>query len=559
VTEWRTASYSHRVELMAVVAPLLVVIGLQCVSLERESRLGVLVHDSQVRDYLDSVSSLVQQRYRDNVDRMLAIGSEDLIEHRFDAINRHLIDSSDPTIKQAFVGVLEECSCKTQYFDRHRRALSLDTDAATRAAVLRVTVPWRLQQRQILTDRGLLVDEQDPNNRVVYRLVTDDADRIIGVAGVVIDSGYFVSVVAPLMVRQQLDRLPQNLRDNLVVSLHARSGQELFSTDRNGRDDAITEPFAFIFSDLRVSARSRQATARQLAVWHFATRVSISLLMGLVVLAAAVITIRTKRHAARLSQLKTEFVSNVTHELRTPLASIALMGESLRLSRVISAAKVQEYGGRIETESLRLRRSITNVLNIARIESGQRRYSREPLSVEDVVQQALRIVELPLSQKGFVLDYDRALTGLASIEGDGEAVAEAIVNLIDNAVKYSRTSNVIQLRVEQRDGWVAISIADQGTGIAMTDQARIFDAYQRAGGDSVERISGTGLGLAIIKHTVEAHHGRVVVASQLGVGSTFTLLFPCIAADASAARRCRTPVSEPPPPRVGDLTDVTIA
>ncbi len=522
------------VVLLVIGLPVLMIVGTQYLTLSRLQQVSMLSYESQLRGYLDNVSLDLQVAYRDATERALAISADAVQQRRFDEIGDHFRQSAQPSIKQIFVGVVEDCSCKTQYFDPQRGSLSLETDASIKAAVLRVSVPWRLQQGRMLTQSELLVDRQDPNNRILYRVVADSAHRIIGVTGVVIDMPYFLNTQLPALVQRHLQRLPDDLRTRLIVTA-TRSGGEVIYASAAGerRGDSMTSPLGLAFDDLRLGVGSQRDTMQQLAAANLREQMAVSVLMCIVILIGVGLTIRTERRSARLSQLKTDFVSNVTHELRTPLSSIALMGEFLRRGRVTGDAKIREYGSRIEAESYRLQQSVSNILNIAKIESQQRQYSLEETAIETIVHQALKAVDLAAAHKGFTVQYTPPDAPMPPVMADGGAIADAIVNIIHNAMKYSGASRHIDVRLEHSPEGVAVHVIDRGVGIATGDQTRIFEKFYRVADGPAQRAPGTGLGLAIVKHTVEAHGGRVLVSSALNEGSTFTILLP---AAAEAAR-----------------------
>jgi len=513
-------------ELLAIGVPLILIIAGQYISFSRMRDVRELAHESQLRGYLAGVSQAVERSYRDAAHAVLGVSSQSVQLRRFDAIRDHFAETARPAMKQLFVGVFEDCSCKTQYFDPRNGSFSLETDPSTKAAVLRVSVPWRVQQGHLLTQTDLLVDRQDPNNRILYRIATDERDRIIGVVGLVVDTAYFLSSELPAALQTQLLLLPADVRANSIVRIQNAAGDVLYASAAGpGQPDAITAPLGLVFDDLHVSVRSRRATAQQLAASSLRSQTALTLLMCVVIFTGVGLAVRAEKRSARLSQLKTEFVSNVTHELRTPLASIGLMGEFLR-SRRVSGAKVREYGRRIEAESYRLQRLVTNILDIARIESNQRPFVFDAVDPERIVEQALRTVELPVSQKGFTVHYVPPAAPLPSIRADEGAVVDAIVNVIDNAVKYAGESRDVYVRLEHVDNHVAIQVIDHGIGIAPADQRKIFEKFHRVSNGLTERAPGTGLGLAIVKHTVDAHGGAILLESQPGAGSTFEIRLP---------------------------------
>ena len=244
----------------------------------------------------------------------------------------------------------------------------------------------------------------------------------------------------------------------------------------------------------------------------------------------------------------------MSHELRTPLASIRVFGEFLKLGRVKDEAKMREYGEYIESESRRLTQIINNILDFSRIESGQKSYQFLPTDIGETVADTLKMFEVRLRQSGFVIDLEILNSPLPSVEIDADAITQALVNLLDNAVKYSGDSKLINVRLARENRFVSISVADGGVGIPDEDRERIFERFHRVSTGLVHDVKGSGLGLAIVKHIVEAHGGKVAVQSEPGRGSTFTVLLP---AKEEAERGSTSEAAAPGASLARSETDIT--
>jgi two-component system phosphate regulon sensor histidine kinase PhoR len=227
----------------------------------------------------------------------------------------------------------------------------------------------------------------------------------------------------------------------------------------------------------------------------------------------------------RLSQMKSDFVSNVSHELRTPLSSIRVFGEYMRLGRVEKSEKIREYGEYIEAESRRLTQLINNILDFSRIESAEKKYRFIDCDLGAIVADTVSAFEVPLRERGFNITVDVA-PSLPRVCVDRDSIAQALVNLIDNAVKYSGERKEIAVRAFVEGDEVRITVQDHGIGIAATEQKKIFEKFYRVGSGLVHDVKGSGLGLAIVTHIIKAHRGRVEVASTPGDGTTFTIALP---------------------------------
>lgn len=251
---------------------------------------------------------------------------------------------------------------------------------------------------------------------------------------------------------------------------------------------------------------------------------TLAFVMGLTVLAGLLLW-RDVRRDARLAELHSQFVSSVSHELRTPLTSIRMFTESMRMDDEMDSKIRAEYLDTILHESERLSRLVENVLHFARIEQGRAVYDLRPASLAAVVESAVRGFRRAAEQAGFRLQVDVA-SGLPPVLADRDALQQAILNLLANAMKYSGSSRDVVLRLEREDGCAAIRVTDQGVGIASQEQARIFERFYRATTPENLRIPGTGLGLALVDHMARAHGGSVSVESRLNAGSTFTIRIP---------------------------------
>jgi signal transduction histidine kinase len=185
----------------------------------------------------------------------------------------------------------------------------------------------------------------------------------------------------------------------------------------------------------------------------------------------------------------------------------------------------REYYGVIARESERLSRLIENVLDFARIEDGRRTYAIVPTAVEPVIRDTLEAFSHPLTSGGFEVEVCIP-PDLPDVPMDGEAVSQALSNLLDNAIKYSAARKVLAIEARAIDGELAISVADAGVGIPRGEQTRIFDKFYRVGRSETQGRRGSGMGLALVRHIAEAHRGRITVQSTPGEGSRFTLWLP---------------------------------
>jgi signal transduction histidine kinase len=234
---------------------------------------------------------------------------------------------------------------------------------------------------------------------------------------------------------------------------------------------------------------------------------------------------RAAAREVRLAELKSNFVSSVSHDLKTPLALIQLFAETLELGRLKNTDRAQEYYRIINSEARKLTRLINNLLDFSKIEAGLRHYRREPVDLAVMVKRVLDALESQFQHNQFSVALN-AVPGTTPVFIDVEAAEQAIENLISNAMKYSPEHRDVRVDVDAVDGYGRVRVTDRGIGIPPRLQRRIFRKFYRIQTDAGSGPQGTGLGLAIVDHVMRGHGGFVRVDSELGRGSTFTLHFP---------------------------------
>ncbi len=229
----------------------------------------------------------------------------------------------------------------------------------------------------------------------------------------------------------------------------------------------------------------------------------------------------------QLRQLKENFISNVSHELKTPLSLIRMFSEILVTGRVKGEDKKEEYYRIIYNESDRMSRLINNLLDFANLVRGVEHRHFEKTNIPQIVTKALEAYRYEIHKDGFVLNLETA-PGIPDTYADPNAITMAFFNLVENSVKYSGDHRQIDVRIEKSDGFLELSVRDQGIGIPVAEQQKIFDQFYRGSDASVRRIRGSGIGLAITRRVARMHGGEVLVESEPGKGSIFTLRLPII-------------------------------
>jgi signal transduction histidine kinase len=268
-------------------------------------------------------------------------------------------------------------------------------------------------------------------------------------------------------------------------------------------------------------------------VGHFAAAPGVSGLLFVsvlsLVLGAAMIAgyllLRDVHRETETTEMRSQFVASVSHELKTPLTSIRAHAETLLMGRGGTPETTQDYLKTIVSESERLTRLVESVLEFSRIEQGRKSYRLQATRLEDVVSSAAKAMEYSMAQLGFTLTISSDGSS-PTLRADPEALTQAILNLIGNAMKYSGQAKQIEVRIGTRGRNAFVDVVDHGIGIARDDQPRIFERFHRVQSTETTGIAGTGLGLPLALHVVEAHRGRIAVESQPGRGSTFSVQIP---------------------------------
>jgi two-component system phosphate regulon sensor histidine kinase PhoR len=268
------------------------------------------------------------------------------------------------------------------------------------------------------------------------------------------------------------------------------------------------------FSELESDVRNRRRTNLLFIISS----------MLLIFFSLAVISATWQRDR-QLRKLKEDFISNVSHELKTPLSLIRMFSELLVLALFMHEQKRLEYHRIIHNESDRMSRLIANLLDFANLGRGIEYRHFEKTNIVGLVTKALEAYRHEIQKGGCELNLD-ADPDIPSFSADPNSITMAFLNLLDNSLKYSGEQKKIDVRIQKNGGFVDLSVTDNGVGIPESEQQKIFDKFYRGSDPSVRKIRGSGIGLAITKHVAEIHDGAVLVNSEPGKGSTFTLKIP---------------------------------
>jgi two-component system phosphate regulon sensor histidine kinase PhoR len=241
--------------------------------------------------------------------------------------------------------------------------------------------------------------------------------------------------------------------------------------------------------------------------------------------AGSAATLIVVQRESRVARLQTDFVNKVSHDLRTPLTSIRMFVETLQMGRLSDEARQAEALAIIADETARLSTLINRLLDWARMESGRRRFELERQPLRPIIEDALHAFEP--QRLTHPVELTRQLPDdLPEVVADREALSGALIDLLFNAHKYTGPDKRITVSAVRTGPVVVVTVTDNGPGIALPDQKRIFDKFYRARDPLRRSIEGSGLGLAMVKHIVGAHGGKIAVSSQVGQGAAFSITLP---------------------------------
>ena len=300
-----------------------------------------------------------------------------------------------------------------------------------------------------------------------------------------------------------------------------------------GEDGLVGRPLAWAVADRDVIEAVRRAREEGAVSRHLIERPNRQFLEAYVAPIAGggtwtlLVVFHDVTESKRLDDVRRDFVANVSHELRTPLSAVKSVIETLQGGAVEEPDVARDFLARAETEVERLVQLLEELLALSRLESGDLRFTEHPLDMRDVVRSVGQRMAPYAKRAGVELRVD--VNGRPQeVSGDPAALERAVVNLVDNAIKFTPEGGSVDLSSRAEDGCVTIVVADTGAGIDPLDLPRVFERFFKA--DRSRQRGGTGLGLAIVKHTVEAHGGSIGVDSQPGAGSVFRLRLPLVSA-----------------------------
>jgi len=354
-----------------------------------------------------------------------------------------------------------------------------------------------------------------------------EGSAVIG--GVALDADYLKDQFFPEMLDDVISRNvsdAQTDKNHAVMMLRGKYESAALAQSSGWYGGAaevernLEGAFPLLTLAIKLKGTTLAAIGERFARISFLTLAALSLVLA----GGIALTYRNVTKEMALARLKSDFVSNVSHELRTPLSLIRLYAETLEMGRLTSPEKHQEYYRIIRKESERLTALINNILDFSRIEAGRKEYDFRETDMSELVHNTLDSYRYQLEQSGF--QFEEKIDDVPPMRVDREAMARSLLNLVNNALKYSQDRKYIGVNLYRDNGSVKLEVVDQGIGIPHQEQQKIFEKFYRVGDPLVHNTKGSGLGLSLVRHIVQAHGGEVAVDSAPGQGSKFTIVLP---------------------------------
>jgi signal transduction histidine kinase/tetratricopeptide (TPR) repeat protein len=400
----------------------------------------------------------------------------------------------------------------------------------------------RMNSVEVLTQRIIPLLEIDEPSSTTFPKSFSHVSEIIGgenyliaftpledgsIFGMRFDSEILADKLSPAIVEQ----IPGGGSEDWKLQIadeagNILAGEEIIHQESQIYNVTYSTYFEDGFPPWRINLFQKQQSS---TFSQFRTRRNIYILSVVIAMAALLLggglAIRSTAKELKLARLKSDFVSTVSHEFRTPLTSIRYLAELLQRGRVEEEVKKRQYYDTISHESERLSRLIENILDFSKIEAGMKEYEFEKTDVAALAQEVVSRFQEQTAPKGFVVESEIP-DSVPHITADKEALSRAILNLLDNAVKYSGDNRKVVFRARSDEDHIYLDVEDQGVGISTKDQERVFEKFFRAGNMPDSSVKGSGIGLTIVAHIVKAHQGEVVLESEEGKGTTVTIQIP---------------------------------
>lgn len=373
-------------------------------------------------------------------------------------------------------------------------------------------------------------NDQPYYSNIAYFVPPEVSKDSVALGIVAFDPDYLRDTFFPAVITSVLTSKSSALRSDAnppVMMVHAPRSYTPWVTSANwdGGKPEVEKAFTEVFPDVVFAIKYPGTTIDEIGARFLRYNYLILTALSVVMAGGIFLTYRNIFREMNLARLKSDFVANVSHELRTPLALIRLYAETLELGRLTAQEKYHEYFRIIREESERLSALINNILDFSRIEAGRKEYDFKETNLAELVRSTLDSYRFQIEQNGFAFEENIA-SDIPPVSVDREAIARSLLNLVNNALKYSKEQKFIGVSLYRANGSVKLEVRDRGIGIPPSEQEKIFEKFYRCGDPLVHNIKGSGLGLSLVRHIARAHGGDVSVESALQKGSKFTIALP---------------------------------
>lgn len=358
---------------------------------------------------------------------------------------------------------------------------------------------------------------QQSEDKILFVFIPDFVSGYDRIVYIVSRSRDFIDIISK--------KMSQIATDQFKVGIFSSASEiPVYNNEPFRLNEVKQKRNIWIFPDYFLGISLKGASIETILHERFLLSLALIVFVDILMLLGVWLIVRTMKKQLQLTKLKTDFVSNVSHELRTPLALIRMYAETLEMGRIPSDNKKNTYYKIIKQESERLTRLINNILNFSKIESGKKQYTFNKINLNETVNNVLEMYKFHLQNQGFKLNIHLD-ENVLEINADEEALSEAFINLLDNAIKYSDNKKEITISTGNKNENIFLEVMDSGIGITKENQKYIFDEFYRVSTGSTFTKKGSGLGLSLVKHIVEAHNGDIKVESEIGKGSKFKINF----------------------------------
>lgn len=374
-------------------------------------------------------------------------------------------------------------------------------------------------------------DQHFYQNVVFFPIDAAGKDRV-SLGGIAFDPEYlqhefFPDSLNDIMMDNGANAAHDNSLPKIGMMIHSYRDPEPIVTSPgwDGGYPEVEHKLEGAFPDLVLAIKYKGTTIEAISRRFLRTSYFILGGISLLLISGLYFTYRSVNKAMELAKLKSDIVSNVSHELRTPLSLIRLYAETLELGRIPDEQKQLDYYRIIRKESERLTALINNILDFSRIEAGKKEYEFRDTDLSALVRSTLDAYRYQIEQNGFAYQ-EHIAEELPPVRVDREAIARSLLNLVNNAIKYSSQDRFLAVSLYRTNGSVKLDVQDHGIGIPRNEQHKIFDKFYRVCDPLCHENKGSGLGLSLVRHIVDAHGGEVSVESAPGKGSTFSIVLP---------------------------------